>query len=146
MNYYQKISIIFALVFLFYGKCFAQEETNYWRTLEDVTFAQKEVEGIPMEYPTFGKIVKQAEGEIIALRGYIMPLEISGVNKFILSAYPYSNCYFCGGAGPETVIEVTARNKIYYRSKPVLIKGKLRLNGSDPHHMTYLLDDAEKLE
>lgn len=66
-----------------------------------------------------------------------------------LSKFSYSSCYFCGAAGPESVIEIVAKNPIIYRmDKPISLEGTLRLNRStedreyDPFRLLYILEDA----
>ncbi|MCU0447193.1 MAG: hypothetical protein MUE85_20040 [Microscillaceae bacterium] len=121
----------------------AQDSPSYWRTLADVSFKTK-VEGkYKVEYPVFGKQVQAINGKVISLRGYVLPVEVSQPNQFIFSLYPYSSCYFCGGAGLETVVEVNAKTKIPYSSKPVTIRGKFRLNERSYDQMMYILDEAE---
>jgi hypothetical protein len=122
----------------------AQEPSSYWRILADVSFKSKTEGKYKVEYPVFGKQLQALDGKVIALRGYVLPVEVSQPNQFIFSLYPYSSCYFCGGAGPETVVEVNAKSKIPYSSKPVTIRGKFRLNERSYDQMMYILDEAEQ--
>ncbi|NJO01166.1 MAG: DUF3299 domain-containing protein [Bacteroidia bacterium] len=122
----------------------AQNEVSpsAWKTLEDVTFETKVENNFKVDYPVFGSKVKSLEGKQIELKGYVLPLEMGGKNTFIFSLLPYSQCFFCGGGGPETVVEVNAREEVAYSLKPLTIRGKLRLNGKDYNHLMYILDDA----
>ena len=52
-------------------------------------------------------------------------------------------CFFCGGAGPETVIEVQAAEAIKYSAEAVTIQGKLALNDEDINHLMYALSDVK---
>jgi hypothetical protein len=94
--------------------------------------------------PVYSKDVRALVGKEIVLKGYILPVP-SREGTIILSAYPYSSCYYCGGAGPETVIEVHPQFPIIHRSnKPVILKGKLKLNEPyDGLNLPYFLMDAE---
>lgn len=142
------MKILIALLYIclgFYAQIFAQEK-SVWRTLEGVKFETRQSAGYQIDVPVFGKEVKALEGKIVTIKGYILPLEVSGKNKFIFSSLPYSACYFCGGAGPETVMEVSAKNSVTYSSKPVTLRGKLKLNESDFNHLMYMLVDAEKVD
>ena len=51
-------------------------------------------------------------------------------------------CFFCGGAGPETVMEVVAKEEIEYSAEAVVIKGKLELNDSDINRLMFAMSDA----
>lgn len=125
---------------------YAQNEKQAWKYLADVRFETKKMRNYDIEYPVFGKSLQNLNGKSILLRGYMLPLEETGKNTFIFSLYPYNSCYFCGGAGPETVVEVITKQKIAYREKSVLIKGILKLNDSDFEHLMYILQDAVLVE
>lgn len=126
---------------------FAQAiEGNVWKSLQDVTFKTKNDGKYNTDYPVFGKGVKALNGKEVTIKGYVLPLELGRPNTFILSQLPYNMCFFCGGAGPETVIEVNSKEEIPYSIKPVGIKGKLRLNATDYNHLMYILDEAVKIE
>lgn len=123
---------------------------NAWQTLSLVTFDSKfdEMLGIDIQVPKFSPAVKKIDGQTIELQGYILPLEGRRSQKyFIFSAYPYNLCYFCGGAGPESVAEVYCKKSIEYTTKMIRIKGKLSLNKSgDLDKMIYILTDVELID
>ncbi len=96
-----------------------------------------------IEYPEFGEKAKAIDGKVIALKGYMVPLkEFTGHKYFVLSAYPFNMCFFCGAAGPETVIEVYSKEEIDFTEDKITIKGKLKLNVDDPDHLMYFMEDA----
>jgi hypothetical protein len=64
----------------------------------------------------------------------------------MLSAYPTAACFFCKGAGPESVMEVYPKKPIPYSKNAVKIRGRLELNDSDYMKMAYLLKDAVLVE
>ena len=101
--------------------------------------------GIDLEKPLFSKAVKKLNGTEITIKGYILPLKASKDQKyFILSAYPYNMCFFCGGAGPESVMEVFSTKPVATSKKMVKLKGTLRVN-YDPTigQVLYTLKNAE---
>lgn len=97
--------------------------------------------------PVFSEDVKFLEGTEVYLPGYIIPFSGGGAKSkyFILSALPLYACFFCGEGGPESVIEVYLDRDVLYTEKPIEVKGKLKLNDSDPDKMFYILEDAEYL-
>jgi len=116
-----------------------------WPTLARVSFTKEydELLGLKVDKPVFSKAVKDLDGKKITLRGYVIPTEgYKSHKEFVFSAYPYSMCFFCGGAGPETVIEVFATQPIEYSAEAVEVTGTLRLNGDDPNALMYRLEDA----
>ncbi len=127
----------------------AQGVVEVWQDLADVSYEDRfsEILGFDIEFPVFGKKPKDLEGEEITIKGYIVPLEGFGAHKeFILSSLPYNMCFFCGGAGPETVMEVYAKEKIQYSAQPITIKGRLALNDDDVNRLMYLLFDASLVQ
>jgi hypothetical protein len=136
------------LVLIFSTNAMAQGRA-VWNTLADVKYGSrfdKELE-YDVEYPIFSEKIKGINGKEIEVKGYMIPLEeLTGQNFFVLSAFPYNMCFFCGGAGPETVMEINTNTEISFSEKPILIKGRLELNESDYNHMMYILNDAVLLE
>jgi len=125
------------------------QSSNYWKTLSDVEIKIKpdKTQKYEVEYPEFGEKVKAIDNTEIHLSGYIVPLkELTGHKYFVLSAYPFNMCFFCGAAGPETVIEVYSKEEIDFTSDKITIKGKLKLNYDDPDHLMYMLNDAYLIE
>lgn len=122
------------------------KDQNIWKTLAKITFKKEydEMLGFKVDVPVFSDVVKSKEGKEVEIKGYIIPVEgYKGHKEFIFSAFPYNMCFFCGGAGPETVMEVYAKDEIEYTAEPVILKGKLELNDSDINRLMYALRDAE---
>jgi hypothetical protein len=141
-----KIILLIALSFIINLFCteglLAQNGSNIWKTLAKVSFKTKTEGKYKTEYPVFESEVWALQGKEVVVRGYILPLETGLQNQFIFSLYPYSNCYFCGGAGPETVMEVYPKSPINFSSKPVTIKGKFKLNDKNYEQLMYILENA----
>ena len=127
-----------------------QKKENTWKTLSKITYKQQydEIMGFDIDVPVFSQSVKDLEGKEVEVEGYIIPVEgYKQQSNFLFSAYPYNMCFFCGGAGPETVMEVNSDDpKITYTSKPIIIKGVLELNSGDINRLMYTLNDAVLLE
>lgn len=136
----------FALLFMGIGLNQVQaQDDNLWQSLADLTFKKEydEMLGFKVDVPVFSETLKELEGKEVTVKGYIIPVEgYKSHTEFVFSAYPYNMCFFCGGAGPETVMEVYAIEAIKYTAEPVTIKGKLELNDSDINRLIYALNDA----
>ena len=124
---------------------------NYWDDLADFTMKNKfdpETQNFT-RIPKFGKNLVKLDGEKVYLQGYIIPANLTK-GRMTLSKFSYSACYFCGAAGPETVIEIVAKNPIIYRmDKPIILEGTLKINRTtedgreyDPFRLLYILEDA----
>lgn len=95
-------------------------------------------------YPGFTEELKSQVGKEVSLEGYYLPIEVEGNAYIILSKFPYSQCFFCGGAGPESIAEVTFKVKPgkFEPDQYLRVKGKLKLNIDDIDHGNFLLEDA----
>lgn len=122
----------------------ATAQNNFWQVLAEVGFqSKKNKEGHIVETPVFSKNLKSWNGKKIKLRGYVIPVnEIGDQDKFMFSSLPFNVCYFCGAAGPETVIEVDSDEKIGFSTKPIWLEGILYLNEKDPDHHMFILKSA----
>jgi len=126
-----------------------KKEANLWRTLAKITFKKEydELMGFKIDVPVFSEAIQALEGKEVTIKGYIIPVEgYKGHKEFILSAFPYNMCFFCGGAGPETVMEVVAKEAIEYSAEAVTIKGKLELNDADINRLMFAMSDAVLVE
>lgn len=144
---FKKISflLLFAGILAFAHSAEAQSK-NLWTTLGKVTFKKQydEMLGFKVDVPVFGEEVRALNGKMVEIKGYIIPVEgYKNQKEFVFSAFPYSMCFFCGGAGPETVMEVYSKEPIKYTAEAIIIRGKLELNDSDVNRLMYILNSAE---
>ncbi|QCK13571.1 DUF3299 domain-containing protein [Mangrovivirga cuniculi] len=120
-----------------------------WSTLADVQFNQTYDNQLETYFtePTFGPKVKAIDGKEIIIEGYVIPMDVEK-GEFVLSKNPFANCFFCGNAGPETVMELNLKpgHKKFKTDDYVVFKGKFRLNKSDIYHLNYILDDADVVD
>ena len=95
-------------------------------------------------YPVFAPELTNLVGKEISLEGYYLPIDIDGDVYIILSKFPYSQCFFCGGAGPESIAEVTFKVKPgkFEMDQYLRVKGKLKLNEGNIEHGNFILEDA----
>lgn len=117
-----------------------------WEILRDVTFKKKwyAEESIYMLHPTFGPSVQKLKNQQVAITGYILPVDLDA-NLYVLSAFPFSACFFCGGAGPETVMTLNFKKNArkFKTDERLTFVGTLKLNSDDIYQMNYILDSAE---
>jgi hypothetical protein len=120
-----------------------------WELLKDVTFVEVWSEEFQAVYqvPKFGTKVKSLNNKKIQIRGYLIPVDVLA-DYYVLSAFPYSSCFFCGQAGPESVIEIQfAKQYTGLRmDKIITVRGTLRLNADDILQLNYILEDVEIVE
>lgn len=120
--------------------------TDGWKLFERVTFKARynKLYNQYFQYPEFDSAIRAQEGKDIILQGHYVPYDLAEDNSIMLSRYPFAACFFCGGAGPESVAEVVFTGK-----KPKLkvddfiqVKGKLKLNDKDELRMTFIVEQA----
>lgn len=135
------------LVFLFVtsiGFVATAQKQLTWEDFADVNFEAKfnEKYGVHFLMPTFGDKIQSYQGKYISIKGYF--LDISGSGEiFLVSQNPMASCFFCGAAGPETIIEVTFKKKPPFRTDQIVtVSGLLQLNADDVDHCNYILKEA----
>ena len=142
-----RLTLTIILLLLFIGS--AQSQLGVWKTLGKITFTKEydDFLGFKVDKPVFGPEVKALEGKEITIKGFIIPVDgYKSHKEFVFSAYPYNLCFFCGGAGPETVMEVYADEPIEYTAEPITIKGVLSLNSDDINRLMYALENVLMVE
>lgn len=116
-----------------------------WKILADVEFKDVYLQELDAYYwkPTFGPSVKALEGKEVFITGYLIPVDYEE-NFYVLSRYPFANCFFCGGAGPESVIDLRFRgeHRVYKTDERLTFKGVFKLNSTDIYQMNYILEGA----
>jgi hypothetical protein len=143
-NYFNTALLIFMTL-----SAFGQNKDNVWNTLSKITFKKEydELLGFKVDVPVFSDEVVALENQEVIIKGYIIPVEgYKSHKEFIFSAFPYNLCFFCGGAGPETVMEVFATESVKYTTDPIFLKGKLELNASDINRLMYALSNATPIK
>ena len=144
----QRSLLTIALLFVVGFTALAQNQST-WKVLSKVQIEKRfdELLNYEIDFPTFSDEVKALNGKEIVLEGWIIPFdELRGENYFVLSALPFANCFFCGGAGPETVLEVFSEKNIKFTEKRIKVKGILNINADDPMKLMYILQKAELID
>lgn len=136
-----KIAFLVAMMFFMA----AEPVQVSWKRLADVRFSRRLNNEVNMYflYPAFGPSVMALQGKEV-IRGYMIPVDEND-NIYVISARPMASCFFCGGSGPESIVELQFRKKKQrFRTDEIRsIRGKLMLNTSDIDHLNYILQDAE---
>jgi hypothetical protein len=124
----------------------AQTETS-WTNLMDITFKDVYLESDDMYvyYPLFKEKQKSLDGQEIAITGYIIPVDVE-LNQYVLSAFPFSACFFCGNAGPESVMAVyfAQPDQTFKTDQRITLTGTLELNDTNVDELVYVLRNAKE--
>jgi hypothetical protein len=120
-----------------------------WEVLADVTFEEEKLDDLGTYWlaPTFGEVIELFENQEVSIEGYLILIDLED-NFNVLSKYPYSSCFFCGGAGPESVVELHFKEEIkgVKLDQRVRIQGILELNKSDIEHLNYIVKNAQIID
>jgi hypothetical protein len=119
-----------------------------WNYLINVKFEEKFSEKLGMEvsYPIFNDTLKYLDGKTVIIEGFYIPVDETGDDKIvILSAYPFAQCFFCGKAGVESIIDILAPQKLpnLKVDSKIKFKGRLKLNRDNFDYLIYVLEEAE---
>lgn len=120
----------------------AKADTLSWKLLGLIKFVKKpHKEYGEVNFPVVNGVVKGFHKKKIVMSGFIVPID--NVN-YALSKNVFSSCFFCGKAGPETIMGLKFKN-FKGRLKTdqyVTIEGTLRVNEADVDDWIYNIDDA----
>ncbi len=123
-----------------FGQDVKMKGAKVWKTLADVSYDIKKDEYGDVFVPVFGKDIQSLADKLVEIDGFIIPFDgMFKPTELILSSLPISECFFCGSGGPETVMEISMKEKIKYTTKRVKIRGKLKLNADNPDKLMYQL-------
>ena len=104
-----------------------------WSTFAQVKFHRQYSETFGFEVnvkpPEFSKELMALNGKEIKVKGYVIPVDAE-LGMYMVSANPFANCFFCGNAGPETVVELFPNGRFprFSTDQMVTFKGILQIN------------------
>ena len=137
-----------ALLMIACGTASAQTLVS-WNTFAQVTFHREYSETFGFEVnvkpPEFSKELMALNGKEIKVKGYVIPVDVE-LGMYMVSANPFANCFFCGNAGPETVVELFPRGKFprFATDQMVTFTGILQINTQgEMNAVPYQLFQAE---
>ena len=130
-----------------HNKCTLAEEVS-WELLSNVTMKEvwSEKYKMKIQKPIFDANIKKLNGKMIYIAGFLIPTTTYG-KDYVISANPYSGCYFCGNAGIESIIELKFDNSnIRYKTdRHIIVEGKLILNDGEDVGFIYTILNAREV-
>jgi hypothetical protein len=118
------------------GSSLAAQDRLHWSALETIEFTEVYNESMAswIQVPQWSDFQRDTwNGKVMKITGYAIVLD-PVENIYALSAYPFSSCFFCGAAGPESVMELEFLNPIDLVTDQVItVIGTLDLNTSLEH-------------
>lgn len=141
-----RLFVILTLVFLNIN---LSAQASSWDIFEKCTWRDEYVEEY-FSYATlleYNDFVKNLEGKEMEINGFYIPVMDEEV--IILSKYPYANCFFCGGAGLESVVEIRLNSdppRKFELDEKLKFKGRLKVNTTEWEFVSFILENATIIE
>lgn len=116
-------------------------DSEYWQKLAGLNYVFKN----DRWQPDFNEEMLMLEGQEITLRGYMVPFDHGNrFDNFGLSVLPIAQCHFCGRGDIPEIVEVMSNDRIWFTSRPITMRGVLKLNYKDDDRMSFILWDANE--
>ncbi len=117
------------------------KDTLNWKLLGVIKFVKKpHKEYGEVNYPVVNPKLKSLNRKKVVMSGYIVPIDNT---NYALSKNVFAACFFCGKAGPETIMGLKFRNpKRYKTDQYVTVEGVFRVNESNVDDWIYNMDDV----
>ncbi|AWH83832.1 hypothetical protein HYN59_01290 [Flavobacterium album] len=118
-------------------------DTLTWKLLGQIKYIKKPSADYPegVMYPVVNTALKAKNKKQVVMSGFIIPID----NKnYALSKNVFASCFFCGQAGPETIMGLHFKNTAtkLKTDQYVTITGTFRYNDSDVDDWIYHVDNA----
>jgi len=113
-----------------------------WKLLGMIKFIKKaDKEYGEVMYPQVSPLLKQKEKKQIAISGFIIPIDNT---TYALSKNVFASCFFCGQAGPETIMGIKFKGETpkLKTDQYVTLVGTFRINEKDVEDWIYHIDNA----
>lgn len=118
-------------------------DTLNWKLLGQIKYVKKASTDYPegVMYPVINTSLKTKQTKTIYMSGFIVPID----NKsYALSKNVFASCFFCGQAGPETIMGIKFKNPgtKLKTDQYVTLQGTFRYNDSDVEDWIYHIENA----
>lgn len=125
-------------------KTFTYADTLTWKLLGQIKYLKKPSKDYPegVMYPVINPTLKAKQGKPIVMTGFVIPID----NKsYAISKNMFKACFFCGQAGPETIMGIKLKNpgQRFKTDEYLTLKGTFRYNDSDVDDWIYHIENAE---
>jgi hypothetical protein len=118
-------------------------DTLTWKLLAQIKYLKKPSKDYPegVMFPVINTTLKAKNQKPILMSGFIIPID----NKsYALSKNVFASCFFCGQAGPETIMGIKFKNPgtKLKTDQYVTLQGNFRYNDADVDDWIYHIENA----
>lgn len=113
-----------------------------WKLLGQIDFLKKKNPHYgEVMYPMINGTLKALQGKKIKASGFIVPIDSK---SYALSKNVFAQCFFCGNAGPETIMGIKFKGSTprLKTDTYVTIEGTFRYNADDIDDWIYHIENA----
>jgi hypothetical protein len=118
-------------------------DTITWKLLGIIKYVKKPAKDYPegVMFPIINSSLKEKNKKKIAISGFIIPIDNV---SYALSKNVFASCFFCGQAGPETIMGIKFKGTTpkLKTDQFVTLEGVFRYNDNDVNDWIYHIDDA----
>jgi len=133
----------FSKSYLLENKSFVVTDTLTWKQLGAIKFLKKPHKDYPegVMFPLVNSTLKAKNKKKIAVSGFIVPIDNT---TYALSKNVFASCFFCGQAGPETIMGIKFKGGTpkLKTDQYVTLEGNFRVNENDIEDWIYHVEDA----
>lgn len=124
-------------------RSFIVADTLNWKLLGAIKFVKKQHKDYPegVMFPIINSTLKAKNKKKIAMSGFIVPIDNT---TYALSKNVFASCFFCGQAGPETIMGIKFKGATpkLKTDQYVTLEGNFRVNENDIEDWIYHIDEA----
>ncbi len=113
-----------------------------WKLLGQIDFLKKKNPHYgEVMYPMINSTLKELQGKKIKASGFIVPIDSK---SYALSKNVFAQCFFCGNAGPETIMGIKFKGNTprLKTDTYVTMEGTFRYNADDIDDWIYHIENA----
>ncbi|WP_396184135.1 hypothetical protein [Flavobacterium sp.] len=118
-------------------------DTLSWKLLGVIKFIKKPDKDYPdgVMFPIVNSTLKEKNKKKIVMSGFIIPIDNV---SYALSKNVFASCFFCGQAGPETIMGIKFKGATpkLKTDQYVTMEGTFRYNDNDVNDWIYHIENA----
>ena len=118
-------------------------DTLSWKLLSVIKFIKKPDKDYPdgVMFPIVNSTLKEKNKKKIVMSGFIIPIDNV---SYALSKNVFASCFFCGQAGPETIMGIKFKGATpkLKTDQYVTLEGNFRYNDNDVNDWIYHIENA----
>jgi hypothetical protein len=122
---------------------FVAPDTLNWKLLGVIKYVKKPSKDYPdgVMFPIINSTLKAKNKKTIAMSGFIVPIDNT---SYALSKNVFASCFFCGQAGPETIMGIKFKGATpkLKTDQYVTLVGTFRYNDDDVNDWIYHIENA----